>query len=202
MEKYFPKHLESGFRSMYLWGTNNKKMENLINLLKSETRSLLDQYINHTAQHANTQFGRFVDRAEWSWEKWMDTYGVGYTMLPKKGGKEGETESQMNRGEYNRKPYYQMADAIKKERAIIDRGLDFYVAKEVEAAKSHYGYVIAKLADRICKKGLNQSAIRVETARIGINLESKITDGEKSVKAWTVYAHGPVNRPHFRYLVK
>ena len=37
---------------------------------------------------------------------------------------------------------------------------------------------------------------------IGVNIESIITDGTKTVRAWTIVAEGEIQRPHYRYLIK
>ena len=68
-------------------------------------------------------------------------------------------------------------------------------------AISHYEDSIAKLAARIEAKGLNVSNLKVKTSHIGVNIETVLTDGSKTVKAFTIIAEGQVQRPHYRYLV-
>jgi len=58
------------------------------------------------------------------------------------------------------------------------------------------------LAARIEKKGLNVEKIKTVTSHIGVNLETTLTDGTKTVRAWTIVASGEIQRPHYRYLIK
>ena len=67
---------------------------------------------------------------------------------------------------------------------------------------NHYNDSILKLALRIEKKELNQDKLELTTSHVDVNISTTITDGDKTVKAWTIIASGPVQRPHYRYLVK
>jgi len=86
--------------------------------------------------------------------------------------------------------------------SIIQRGLETFIRKEKEKAEMHYYYSIAKLAFRIQEKGLNLQNITVNYAKIGVNINIEITDGMKTVRAFTIVASGDIQRPHYRYLVK
>ena len=81
-------------------------------------------------------------------------------------------------------------------------GLKTYLEKQEQTAEDHYENSILKLADRIEKKELNQSNLLVKTAHVGVNIETTLTDGEKTVRAFTIIAEGEIQRPHYRYLVK
>ena len=61
---------------------------------------------------------------------------------------------------------------------------------------------IEKLAKRIEKKGLNQENIRTITSHVGVNIETTLTDGNKTVRAFTIIAQGTIQKPHYRYLIK
>ena len=75
-------------------------------------------------------------------------------------------------------------------------------AQAEKNALSHYENSILKLALRIEQKELNQDKLEMVTSHIDVNISTTITDGDKSVKAWTIIAEGPIQRPHYRYLVK
>ena len=62
--------------------------------------------------------------------------------------------------------------------------------------------VLKKLAFRIEQKGLNTDNLKLSSSHVGVNFETAITDGTKTVRAFTIIASGPVQRPHYRYLVK
>ena len=77
-----------------------------------------------------------------------------------------------------------------------------FVPRSVKKAREHYEESIKKLVARIMTKQLNIESIKTSTAYLDPNLSITITDGEKTVRAFTIIASGPVQRPHYRYLVK
>jgi hypothetical protein len=83
-----------------------------------------------------------------------------------------------------------------------EKGKQEFLEKAKQDAITHYQSSLAKLSQRIQCKGFNEELVQVSTARIGANLETVITDGTKTVKAFTVLAWGDIQKPHYRYLVK
>ena len=77
-----------------------------------------------------------------------------------------------------------------------------YVAYQKEKAQDHYNNSILKLATRVLKKGLNVKNLELSTTYFDPNISTIITDGNKSVRAWTIIASGEIQKPHYRYLVK
>lgn len=147
----------------------------LVNTLKIETQSLREQYLKMTSEWAVEDFNSLVQFA--------NDYRAG-----KFGFNNGHS-----------KKYYRLP------RHIVNPtygSLDFHVDLAITLAEKHYQNSIEKLATRIEKKGLDQSAIRVATSHIGVNIETTLTDGKKTVRAFTIIASGMVQRPHYRYLVK
>jgi len=49
---------------------------------------------------------------------------------------------------------------------------------------------------------LNVDNLQLSTSYLDPNISTKITDGKKTVNAWTIIASGPIQRPHYRYLIK
>lgn len=89
-----------------------------------------------------------------------------------------------------------------EERFRSRRGLS-YVDREIERASRHCDFAAEKLADRIIKKGMVISNITLSSSKIdSLNIETVITDGNLTVKAWTIIAEGLIQCPHYRYLVK
>lgn len=87
-------------------------------------------------------------------------------------------------------------------RGILNKGKQKFINSEKIKSENHYQQSILKLADRIEKKGLQKENLKFHTKEIGVNIETILTDGIKTVKAWTITAEGPIQRPHYRYLVK
>jgi hypothetical protein len=150
-------------------------MKNLVELLKSETESLKVQYLEMTREWAIKEFNHL--------REWAVNYHSG-----KFGFKNGE-----NARKYYRLPYY-----IVNSNGVVGD----HVAKMIKNATNHYESSIEKLAIRIEKKGLNQESLSIVTSHIGVNINTTLTDGIKTVRAFTIIASGEVQRPHYRYLIK
>jgi len=145
----------------------------LVKILKRETASLKDQYVEMTAKWARSEFANL--------RKWAVDYHA---------GKFGYGEAS---NKYYRLPY----EIVNPNGKVED-----YVAKQVKSAIDHYEDSIAKLAARINAKGLDVDKIKATTSHIGVNIETTLTDGVKTVRAFTIIAGGAVQRPHYRYLIK
>jgi len=145
----------------------------LQNILKSETAGLKTQYIDMTAKWAAAEYKRL--------RHWANDYQA---------GKFGFGEAS--------KTYYRLEYDITNPNGKLEN----YVGKRIKEANTHYEQSIEKLAYRISQKGLNVSNLKVKTSHIGVNIETTLTDGEKTVKAFTIIAGGPIQRPHYRYLIK
>lgn len=101
------------------------------------------------------------------------------------------------------KTYHRLPNYIVNPNGKVEQHID----KMIKAAVKHFEQSIEKLADRIKAKGLNEDKIQVWTSYININIEATtieatITDGDKTLKAFTIVAEGNVQRPHYRYLIK
>jgi len=96
------------------------------------------------------------------------------------------------------KKYYRLPHHVVNSYGVVDT----HIKLLVKAAEKHYDESINKLAYRIEQKGLNIDKIYVQTSHIGVNINTILTDGEKTVKAFTIIASGDIQRPHYRYLIK
>ncbi len=77
-----------------------------------------------------------------------------------------------------------------------------YIERAFKQAEKHYFNSIDRLANRIQRKELNESNLTLKTSYIDQNISTTISDGDKTVRAYTIIACGDVQRPHYRYLVK
>jgi hypothetical protein len=66
----------------------------------------------------------------------------------------------------------------------------------------HYLNSIEKLAHRIKSYGLDECKLKLETTYIDQNISTLLTDGNKTIKAFTILAWGQIQKPHYRYLIK
>jgi hypothetical protein len=174
-------------------------MENLINILKKETETLKVQYIDKTKEWAIDQFDAIMVRSGWDNLQWCKFFGLTQEVYNK--GILSEFKS-FPKGFYNTKQsreYSRLQDQVSKVKKM---GVEGFILAEEKKAELHYEGSIVKLANRIEKKGLNVDKLVVETSHIGVNINTTLTDGEKTVKAFTIIASGEIQRPHYRYLVK
>jgi hypothetical protein len=153
-------------------------MQTLINTITEQTQSFKAEYITKTKVYAEKYFN-FV-KAEY----------VKYYSKEFQQNEEG-------------KRYYDLQKKVHGVYGtIVSGGIDKFIAKEVKTAEVHYAQSVEKLAFRITEKGLNLDALKVVTAHVGVNLEITFTDTVKYVRAFTIIAEGPIQRPHYRYLIK
>ena len=96
------------------------------------------------------------------------------------------------------KKYYSLPACV----VNMNGKVEDYTEIQVKKAEKHYYNSIEKLALRIAKKGLNESNLKMSTSYLDPNISTTITDGEKTVSAFTIIASGMIQRPHYRYLVK
>jgi len=166
----------------------------LITTLKAETETLRVQYLALTAEWAAGEFERVREIAARPHPNYDDFATPGFVPNPK---------ALFGKIDYAKgKNYRKACDRIHAAKNVIEKGIEAWTAKWEKHANDHYEGSIAKLAARIEKKGLDQNAITVKTAHVGVNIETTLTDGEKTVRAFTIIASGPIIRPHYRYLVK
>jgi hypothetical protein len=176
-------------------------MNILTEKLRSETESLRVQYVEKMAEWAVREYERAVEKKSWSAKEWAERYGVEAVWV--------EASYMSSKGFWSfPRGFHNSRTAVKYEREkndayrIAGMGREAYVEKMKKAANEHYEQSIEKLSARLEKKGLNTERLEMKTSHIGVNIETAITDGEKMVRAFTIVASGPVQRPHYRYLIK
>ena len=176
-------------------------LDSITDLLKKETISLKEQYLHITESWANNYYNLCKTRSTWHEKEWCEFLGL----KPRIANERLDSKSQFltfPEGFYNTpraKELRRYQDEVRKVTAL---SLQEYTKKELIRAEKHYEDSISKLAMRLLKKEMNISKISMNTTHIGVNIETIITDGQKTVRAWTIIAEGPVQRPHYRYLVK
>lgn len=167
-------------------------MVTLIDILKEETVSLKKQYLEMTAEWAAEQVARNVARRDRRHHLRPTNEKA---RLEKMKGFTTEETIWVSSDEYRteskwfwKTPHWHFTNE--------------FVTRMTKLAELHYEKSIAKLAARIEEKGLDQSNLKTVTAHVGVNIETTLTDGEKTVRAFTIIASGEIQRPHYRYLIK
>lgn len=196
---------------------------NLVKILTEQTQILKVEFVEKTKKYAKAQYEFHRNRASWGSNDWMREYPSNMTTkmwatIDVETGERipdtipaSEVFEKMNTGKAERK-YVEipvMGRTAMEQRSKTQNFLRQFPTfekleeKEVKYAELHYESSIQKLAARLEKKGVTEDFI-IQTSRIGVNIETVITskDGKITVKAWTIIAEGPIQKPHYRYLVK
>lgn len=161
----------------------------IIDRVTAGTQMLKKEYIARTIDYAKRMFKAMEERSTWSLIQWYDYEGIEHV--------NGEPDGK----EYHKKRLYNMRDQIRDEKNIVSRGYKAHEKSEIELANRHYSNSVCKLSERIMEKSLDINKMQVTTGRVGVNIDTVITDGTNTVNAFTIIAEGPIVRPHYRYLV-
>lgn len=148
-------------------------MNILIEKLKEQTQSLKQQYLSMTEEWAEKEYHKLKQ-----WKKEYEEGKYGYGAASKK--------------------YYSLPSQITNPRSTVNE----YINVMVKRAELHYENSINKLAYRLMSKNMDIDNLKMETSHIGVNIETVLSDGKQTVRAYTVIAGGAVQRPHYRYLIK
>ena len=176
-------------------------MKKLVDQLTEKTATFKEMYVEKCVEWARVEHAQAVERKYWNNKDWAEFFGWEYT-----------TSTQYKSVYYGfPRGFYNTKNASKLERAqnIARRISKFSLAEytriaEIKAVESFEASIL-KLAGRIVSKGLDintDGGLVITHAHVGANFNCTITDGTKYVKAQTILAYGPVQCPHYRYLVK
>lgn len=147
-------------------------LEKLTDLLKRATITLKYQYVEFNEKFAENEFSRI--------KKWIEDYRT----------------DKIDRAK-NMKKYWNLPSYL-----LTDQTPENHIEKARKFACDHYHNSILKLAIRVEKYGLNVEKLVVTASHIGVNLDCTLTDGQKTIRAFTIVASGDVQRPHYRFLIK
>ena len=174
-------------------------MESLEKTLREQTQTLKEQYIEKTKEWANNSFNHHMERTTWKEVDWCKFFHLEPRPVNVGTSMEFLTFPNNFYNTKNSKTYHNMKAQSFRVKSM---GLEEYIKREVKQTEIHYESSILKLTERIKKKGLVEENLKVQTSHIGVNINTTISDGTKTVKAWTIIAEGEVQLPHYRYLVK
>jgi len=171
----------------------------LIDTLRKETESLKIQHLESTRKWVENGYNSAVTRSKWNEQTWCESFGL--TPEVRNPGTKLEFYS-FPKGFHNTthsKKYKKMREEIS---SIMRIGFDQYLKKEIKKAENHYESSLQKLTSRIQLKGLNVENLKIISGTVGVNINITLTDGDKTVRAYTIVAEGEIQKPHYRYLVK
>jgi hypothetical protein len=184
----------------------------VIDKVTAGTQVLKEKYIIATKEWATKKFKQMQDLEGWTFKQWCEDYNIKLETVYYRFGSrvragesiEGaELREEIDRKEYNGKKYYRMQDAIRENKRTVAAGYKAYEDGKVNEAKRHYADSVMKLSYRIMEKSMDINKMKVVTASIDRNIDTTISDGVNTVKAFTIIAalDSTLVRPHYRYLV-
>jgi len=174
-------------------------MKQITEILRKETQTLKETYFEMTKKWSQKYFNLTMSRKNWKEVDWCNYFGL----TPKVCNKGMSCEFLgFPDGFFNTKESKKYDNAKKEIRSLSNMGLEKFIEKELKKAENHYESSLLKLAHRIELKKLNIDKMSVVTGYVGVNIDMTLSDGEKTVKAFTIIAEGDIQRPHYRYLVK
>jgi hypothetical protein len=101
------------------------------------------------------------------------------------------------------KKYHKSQDQFRQLKGYVELGEEYNVKVAESMAIRHYENSIHKLSARLGDKGITkEDEVIITSEKIGVNFHCYITSGDVKVHAWTIIAEGPIQKPHYRYLVK
>lgn len=174
-------------------------MSKLIEILLKETKSLKEQYLEKVEIWSKEEKALHAARKAWKEVDWCKFFKLEPRLVNEGSSSEFLT---FPKGFYNTKEYGKYDRLKTQAYRAFKLTEEEYVATDLKAAERHYQSSIEKLAARIEKKELDQSKLKATTSHIGVNIDTVLTDGDKTVRAYTIIASGPVQKPHYRYLIK
>lgn len=174
-------------------------MEAIYNKLKVGTQILKEEYLKSTAKWSDKQFDIITENSKRTITDWCRIFGIEPRITNQGSGREFYS---FPKGFYNTKDAKTYHNATTEINKVITMGREKYIAKQVAQSENHYEMSLKKLAYRIQNKNMDFLNLEIKTAKIGVNIDTVISDGVQTVKASTIIAEGPIQRPHYRYLVK
>ncbi len=178
----------------------------LLQKLLVETEPLRRDFLKKTEEFAMKTYKENQNRVFWRAEEWCNFLGIQPEYEDVKANKNGEITvvrvARFPKGFHNTHNAKTLDNVLKhviKIKGITD---DEFVKLEIENAQKHYQKSIDKLAFRIKEYKLDENKIKLETTYIDQNISTIISDGDKTIKAFTILAWGEIQKPHYRYLIK
>jgi hypothetical protein len=173
-------------------------MENLVEKLRQETKELKTEYLERVKTWAANEFDHLERVNGWGVLEWCQFLGI----EPRKESNAVTNSYFYPKNFHNTKASKTQFLLRRKANAAVRAGKEALVGRAIQDAEKHYDAATEKLADRVKAKGLSVEAVEVVTGRVGVNMEVTISDGAKTVRAFTIVASGEIQRPHYRYLIK
>ena len=172
----------------------------LVSLLLENTQEVRKEFVEQTRIHSESYWVRQVELNRRTNEEWFKAYDIAEDFVGEKWLKLGYKTPAY-------KEYMQtrglMGQARTEAKMVSMQPQGDYVANQIKLAEEHYKNSISKLASRLNKKGITVDNVKeIKNGKVKQNFECYIYHGDTMTIAYTIIASGPIQRPHYRYLLK
>jgi hypothetical protein len=179
---------------------------NLVQKLLTETEPLKKDFLEKTKEFAEDSYKQFQDKVSWGAEEWCKYLNVEPEYRNTIANKNGELVTvklaHYPTGFFNTEKSKNLDALHKQVFKVKSYTKEEFLELELNKAMKHYLNSIEKLAHRIKSYGLDECKLKLETTYIDQNISTLLTDGNKTIKAFTILAWGQIQKPHYRYLIK
>jgi len=185
--------VSSDFNHSSIIGQVESSDSGILGILMTETTQLKADLLTRTEAYANNQFNHI-----------MSTISEVQVLYKTIGAEWSEARKNKTDTYSIKKEYYRVEKKLDNMQSILQNGLPTHIEKSLKNAEEHYTSSLSKLALRITQKEMDMTNFKLVSGYVGMNLEMTMTDGVKSVRAWTIWAaeDSTMVSPHYRYLVK
>ena len=184
-------------------------------LLLKETEQLKFDYIDRCLEYASKEWDRIREDVK-NRKEFIRKFSHGFCATDEQIENYNKMIIEAGYVEYSKDGYIDMNGRLSKNASakfladnvkiynhqVMHHNQKDYIERAFKQAEKHYFNSIDRLSNRIQKKQLNESNLTLKTSYIDKNISTTISDGKKTVRAYTILAWGNVQKPHYRYLVK
>ena len=184
-------------------------------LLLKETEQLKFDYIDRCLEYASKEWDRITEDVK-NRKEFIRKFSHGFCSTDEQIENYNKMIIEAGYVEYSKDGYIDMNGRLSKNASakfladnvkidnhqVMYHNQKDYIERAFKQAEKHYFNSIDRLSNRIQKKQLNESKLTLKTSYIDKNISTTISDGKKTVRAYTILAWGDVQKPHYRYLVK
>ena len=174
----------------------SKKLEplkDIINILKVELEPLRIMFHEQTKNWSKIEYRNIENFSNLTQEQLREKYNRTYNMINPR-TKETISRTYLSK-EISEKYYY--------SKEVVKKGIEAFLEKAKNNAESHFQDSIITIAYKLQGEGMKIEDIKATTeySQVDYNITTTLSDGLITAVARTIVASGPVQRPHYRYLV-
>lgn len=189
--------VKANFNHPAIYKLLERNFKGLIEKLREATTELKTLYIERTIVWAEERYIKALKDSKKTDKQWLDEWEIEYNIVEQYGKKYYKIKQETSSFKEQ-----EMQRAKSEAKYIVSFTQEKYIDDCRKKAERHYEGSLIKLCDRLHTKGIkDDSEFEITYGRIGVNFEITIAHHDVITYARTIIAEGPVQCPHYRYLV-